>query len=148
MTDGPSVFARYIDNPKSEWLQQELTLAPAMKLLDWLRHNWPHPTVNVRHICRLGPRSIRARESALKAAETLVRRGWLVPVETRRWVPRANAMGFYGLAEIERDHLGIAALSIQLCRAQRNTISINQIIYKWHSINLASDQSGVLIDSR
>jgi hypothetical protein len=84
MTDGSSVFARYIDDPKTEWLEQELTLAPALKLLDWLRHNWTQPTISARHIHRLGPNSIRDRASVIKATEILVKRGWLVPIEARR----------------------------------------------------------------
>jgi len=53
-------------------------------LLSWLQNNWKESIIRARDIQRLGPNSIRDRESALKSAETLVRRGWLVPMKTRR----------------------------------------------------------------
>jgi hypothetical protein len=61
---------------------------PAQKLLDWLQH-WAKPTVSAREICIYGPRPIRKREIAGKAAETLVKTGWLVPVQTHRYDMKA-----------------------------------------------------------
>ena len=64
--------------------RQEPILPPAQKLLDWLQHDWTQPTISARDIYRLGPNSIRDRESAIKLAESLIKHGWLVPIETRR----------------------------------------------------------------
>jgi hypothetical protein len=87
---GPSFFARYIDKPP----QQEPTPSPtplaAGMLLSWLQNNWTQPVINVRDICRFGPNPIRDRESVIKMAEILVRRGFLTPMkphrcDTKRW---------------------------------------------------------------
>jgi hypothetical protein len=58
-------------------------LAPAQKLLDWLQR-WSKPTISMRDIRIYGPRPIRARESAINSAQTLVRHGWLIPTQTHR----------------------------------------------------------------
>ena len=42
------------------------------------------PTLMWRPQWVIGPNSIRDRESAIKTAEVLVRRGWLVPMKTHR----------------------------------------------------------------
>jgi hypothetical protein len=67
---------------------QEPTLSTtplaAVRLLSWLQNNWTQPTIRARDICRYGSNSIRDRESAIKTAEILVRRGWLVPMKTHR----------------------------------------------------------------
>jgi len=59
------------------------TLLAAGRLLDWLQHKWSQPTICARDIYRYRPN--RDRESAIKTAEILVRRGWLVPMKTHRW---------------------------------------------------------------
>ena len=62
---------------------------PAQKLLDWLQR-WTKPTLSARDICIYGPNSIRAWESAIDSAEILVKKkGWLVPLTTRRHDMRA-----------------------------------------------------------
>lgn len=68
---------------------EEPTLPPAhlpvRKLLDFLQHKWPQPTICARDIYRHGPRPVRLdKERALEAAEILVRRGWLAPMKTHR----------------------------------------------------------------
>ena len=56
----------------------------AQEMLDWLQR-WSKPTVNSREISQFAPRSIRFdRENAIKIAETLVRHGWLAPLQTRQ----------------------------------------------------------------
>ena len=82
---GESFFAKYIDEPEKE-RRDEPSPVPlaAGVLLSWIQDNWKKPTIRSRDIQRLGPNSIRDRESALKSAETLVRRGLLVPMKTRR----------------------------------------------------------------
>ena len=69
--------------------QQEPTLQPvplaAGRLLDWLQHKWPQPTIRARDIYQYGPGATRDRESTLKLTEILVRRGWLVPMKTHRY---------------------------------------------------------------
>jgi hypothetical protein len=58
---------------------------PAQRLLDWLQQHWHKNTISRRDISNHGPRSIRDRESAINAAETLERHGWLVPAPTHRY---------------------------------------------------------------
>ena len=74
--------------------QQEQTPPPtplaAGVLLRWIQNNWTKPVIHLRDLERLGPNPIRDRESALKMAEVLVRRGWLVEMkphrcDTKRW---------------------------------------------------------------
>ena len=69
--------------PPPEPISSPTPLA-AGRLLGWLQNNWKEPTIRARDICRYGPNSIRDRESAIKTAEVLVRRGWLVPMKTHR----------------------------------------------------------------
>ena len=56
----------------------------AQKLLDWLQR-WDRPTVCRRDVRIYGPSSVRDRKSMLSAAETLVRYGWLVPIDPGRY---------------------------------------------------------------
>ena len=79
---GVSVFAKYIDKPEREPTPPPI-LPTARMLLNWLQHNWTQPTIRARDIQRLGPNSIRDRESTLKLTEILTRRGWLIPLKTR-----------------------------------------------------------------
>jgi len=72
-----------------EIAKQQVSLA-AGRLLGWLQNHWTRPIIRVRDICIYGPRPIRDSESALNAAETLERYGWLVPMkphrcDTKRW---------------------------------------------------------------
>jgi hypothetical protein len=53
--------------------------SPEQKLLDWLQR-WDKPIVAVRNIQNY-VRALRDYRSAIDAAETLARAGWLVPVE-------------------------------------------------------------------
>ena len=57
----------------------------AQKLLDWLQNVWKEPVVRAQDIYRRGPNCIRDKESALKAAEILERRGWLIPMKGPHW---------------------------------------------------------------
>ena len=57
----------------------------ALRLLDWLQHNWTQPTICARDIYRHGPSPLRDdRKSALEAAEILEKRGWLIPLKAHR----------------------------------------------------------------
>ena len=67
-------------SPRPEPAKKE----PAQLLLDWLMQRWPKNTVSRRDISNHGPRPIRNRQSAIDAAETLERYGWLVPAPTHR----------------------------------------------------------------
>ena len=60
------------------------TRQPGQELLNWLQHVWTQPTVRAKNIYQYGPHAIRDKKNALKAAEMLVARGWLAPLETRR----------------------------------------------------------------
>jgi hypothetical protein len=55
-----------------------------LELLDWLQHTWKQPDIRARDIYRHGPPCTRNRENALQAAETLVKRGWLIPLKAKR----------------------------------------------------------------
>src|SRR6476646_1986097 len=81
--DGPSFFARYIDDGRSppEPTTRSVPLA-AGRLLDWLQRR-PQPTIRARTIYQYGPRP-RDKESTLKLTAILERRGWLVPMKTNR----------------------------------------------------------------
>jgi hypothetical protein len=86
--DGPSFFARYIDDgrsPAAEKTTPPPTPLAALRLLDWLQHNWGRPTVCARDIYRSGPSPVRDRESALKSTEILEKRGWLIPLKSHRY---------------------------------------------------------------
>jgi hypothetical protein len=86
--NGPSFFARYIDNPaEKERLELEkirICKETSEKLRNWLVNHWAKPTVTARDICIYGPNSIRDGKTALRLAEILVEQGWLVPLKTRR----------------------------------------------------------------
>jgi hypothetical protein len=105
--DGPSFFARYIDDPEKERLEFEKirTGKNTEKLRDWLVNHWTKPTVTVREIRIYGPNLIRDGKAALSTAESLVEQGWLVPLKTRRrdmreWqiVPKTSKPLFLKLA--------------------------------------------------
>jgi hypothetical protein len=84
-----SVFAQYVADiqpvPEANTTNSELAqqILPAQKLLDWLQH-WNKPRVRVRDVRIFGPNSLRNQKSAISAAETLVKEGWLVPSKTLR----------------------------------------------------------------
>ncbi|MFM2149843.1 MAG: hypothetical protein RLZZ187_2149 [Pseudomonadota bacterium] len=52
----------------------------ALRLLDWLKTTWGDELVSLPDITRLGPNSIRSRDTAKATVATLVEAGWLVPV--------------------------------------------------------------------
>src|SRR5262245_46239424 len=64
--------------------EEKVTVDPAQKLLDWLQQHWTKPTISRRDISNHGPGSLRNKQSAIDAAETLERHGWLVPAPTHR----------------------------------------------------------------
>jgi len=81
--EGPSVFARYIEDLKPP-VEKTKGSSPAQKMLDWLQR-WSRPTVRIRDIRVHGPgRAIRNRENAISTAEILVKTGWLIPLGSRR----------------------------------------------------------------
>src|SRR6516165_7003258 len=95
-----SVFARYIaDIPEPERVEPKIirmgpaaaTIPPAgpkahptEKFLSWLLNDWTKPTIRLREICRHAPPAGRDWERAMNLVETLVQRGWLVRLKTRR----------------------------------------------------------------
>jgi hypothetical protein len=62
----------------------QATSPEVRKLLDWLQHDWDKPTLRTRDIIRHGPHCLNNKESALAAADILVRRGWLLPLKSPR----------------------------------------------------------------
>ena len=58
-------------------------LQHAQKVLNWLQR-WDKPTVSSKDMRVYGPRP-RDREAAARAAEILVERGWLTPIQTRQY---------------------------------------------------------------
>ena len=98
--DGPSFFARYIDEP--EKAQPKLdepeiirrgprgvsplihrSSSPTEKLLSWMVNYWPKPTVTARDIRAYGPYCTRDPTDVVSRTKTLVQYGWLIPV--RAW---------------------------------------------------------------
>ena len=63
--------------------EEKIKVDAAQKLLDFLLR-WPKPTISRRDIYIYGPTCTRKREDAIKAAEFLVKTGWLVPYKTHR----------------------------------------------------------------
>src|SRR4029077_5183302 len=85
--EGPSFFARYCTEPEKERPETPPPQIPmaAGILLGWLQNNWKKPVIRVRDICIYGPNPIRDRESAIRTAEVLERRGFLVAMKTHRY---------------------------------------------------------------
>jgi hypothetical protein len=105
--DGPSFFARYIDEPEKERFKFEKirTGEDTEKLRHWLVNHWAKPTISARDICIYGPNSIRDVKMVLSLAKILVEQGWLVPLKGRRrdmreWqiVPKTSKPLFLKLA--------------------------------------------------
>jgi hypothetical protein len=66
-------------------LTTPLPTPPAvLELLNWLQRTWAKPVVRARDIYRHGPYPFRDREHALKTAEILEKRGWLIPLKAPR----------------------------------------------------------------
>jgi len=53
---------------------------PTETLLDWLVNYWAKPTITAREIYTWGPHALRDKKTALNLAQSLVERGWLVPL--------------------------------------------------------------------
>jgi len=78
------LFAEPEAKPTKDQHDSDLT-RELQKLHDWLQHNWTKPTVNVRDIYRLGPRSIRNWKKLLSLTKILVGHGWLIPIKSWRY---------------------------------------------------------------
>ena len=57
---------------------------PIEVLLDWLVNHWAKVTVTGRDIYTFGPHSLRDKNTTLNLAQSLVERGWLVPIDTHQ----------------------------------------------------------------
>jgi hypothetical protein len=57
---------------------------PIGKLLDWLVNDWKKPTVTAGEIRVYGPNATRDKQMLLSLTQSLVERGWLVPIPTRQ----------------------------------------------------------------
>ena len=57
---------------------------PTTVLLEWLVKHWGQPTITVRNIHRLGPYSLRNKETILRLTQSLEDKGWLIPTQTHR----------------------------------------------------------------
>ena len=79
-----TIFERLAKGRPAPPPEEKAKVDPAQKLLDWLMQRWPKDTVSRRDISNHGPRPIRNKQSAIDAAETLERYGWLVPAPTHR----------------------------------------------------------------
>jgi hypothetical protein len=87
--DGPSVFARYIEKtPTPAEPTPSAIPPPALKLLNWLQRGWGKPVITAEHLYQYGPGIIRDKKSALEAADALEKRGWLIPLKTKRYDAR------------------------------------------------------------
>src|SRR5262245_49830017 len=63
--------------------KQSQKIQHAQKVLMWVQR-WTEPTIGIRDFRVYGPRP-RDHESALSAARTLTRNGWLEPMQVRRY---------------------------------------------------------------
>jgi hypothetical protein len=84
-TVGMNLFqrlARARPAPTEERKRPLTEIEQAQRLLDFLQ-KWGKSTISEREIRVYGPGCLRNRESAIKAAETLVRFGWLIATPTR-----------------------------------------------------------------
>jgi hypothetical protein len=99
MNDGPSVFARLIEEPEKERPKEPDVVrlgpqpiippvhrksSPSEKLLEWLVNHWPKPVITLRDISAYGPNCARDPTNRASLIETLTEYGWLVPVEAWR----------------------------------------------------------------
>ena len=60
-------------------------LRSAQILLDWLIQRWDKDIVWMKDIRQFGPSALRNPKTAIDAAETLIKDGWLIPEPTRRY---------------------------------------------------------------
>jgi hypothetical protein len=65
-------------------LMPEATSPEARRLLEWLQNKWDQPTICTRDIYRYGPGRRLGKAVTLKLADTLTKRGWLIPLEAHR----------------------------------------------------------------
>ena len=79
-----NLFEKLAQRPPQE-TTPEPTPLPVRKLLEWLQHTWTEPTICARDIYRYRPNVAQDRETALKLAEILVKRGWLIPLKAHRY---------------------------------------------------------------
>ena len=80
-----SVFAKYIDEPgPTPSVEKAQDHSSAQQMLDWLQR-WPKPVVNRRDVRAYAPRALWDRQTMINAADVLVKNGWLVPIEPRRY---------------------------------------------------------------
>jgi hypothetical protein len=77
----PTIFERLAKGRPTAAKAQETS--PEQKLLDFLQR-WDKPTIRERDIRNYGPRP-RNHENAIRSAETLVKYGWLVPLQMDRY---------------------------------------------------------------
>ena len=83
--DKRSVFAAYVEKaPARVEPTPQATPPEARRLLYWLQNNWGRPTIGAKNLYQFGPNGIRDKKSALKAAEALEARGWLIRLRSRR----------------------------------------------------------------
>jgi hypothetical protein len=85
-TNEKSVFSQFIDSPERPEISPpaDLRSLPVGQLLYWLTNNWKKSTVSIRDLCVFGPRVTRNRKNATDLAETLAKRGFLLPIRAHR----------------------------------------------------------------
>jgi hypothetical protein len=78
-----SAFAKYIADERAPVEPTPQSISPEVRrLLDWLQHTWGKSTICARDIYR---HYAGEKEKALKLAETLEKRGWLIPLRAHRY---------------------------------------------------------------
>jgi hypothetical protein len=69
---------------KAEKPLPDQKLQQAQLMLNWIQR-WAKDIICIRDVRQYGPNSLRNPESAIDAAEVLVKSGWLEPAELHRY---------------------------------------------------------------
>jgi len=80
----PNIFQRLSRERPVEEKTQQQPREQAGVLLAWL-DKWPKSVLTLKDLRNFSPRSIRDKETAIRAAQILTAHGWLSQLEPHRW---------------------------------------------------------------